>query len=201
MRVTRPPYNPEDPLSINVTFWCRQADAYKAFMLCPLCDQYRCRQLAQKDIDMLARSPLMLIRAIDLKETILHQRSKRMYIAEYEDGGLKLLEKFNPQSPAPGVLEGVVRVHVVTKTLEPRISLVPAPKSVRDKVVAAARAKPEPKTEAKTETTPAEAAPKKKRKSRAKAVEAAAPEEARAVVSDAPRPTRVLTDKGWVDAP
>lgn len=150
MRNKRPSYNPEDPLSINVSFWCEKKGYNIAFMACPACDKYVCSQLTAADVDMLNRSPLMVPGNLKFTETYLGRKRKRMWIAELTDGTLKVLEGFDDKNPDSKLLEGVSRVYGVNKILQPRLSLAPLPKDERDKLLNDAGQQPVKKQRSRT---------------------------------------------------
>ena len=85
------PYNPDDPLSINVSFRCSILGYYTPFMSCPLCRHYPCKLLSFRDLSILAASPLM----DRVFKSLTHRRIKKMYIAKKVDGTLEMIESMD----------------------------------------------------------------------------------------------------------
>ncbi len=123
------PYNPDDPLSIDVSFKCSILGYYTPFMSCPLCRHYPCRLLMPGDIEMLWNSPLME----KVFSKLNHRRIEKMYIAKKEDGNLEMIESLDEKNPDPELLRDVVEVYVISKVLVPVMTLKPKPKEEQEK--------------------------------------------------------------------
>ena len=132
--MTRIPYDKDDLLSINVAFKCDILGYYTAFMLCPECRHYPCRQLTVQDIEMLNASPLM----DKIPQTLTPGRINTVYIARKNDGSLEILEDLDEKNPAPEQLRDVEEIYVITKTLVPVMTLKPKPKKEQDQIIASA---------------------------------------------------------------
>ena len=141
----RIPYNKNDPLSINVAFKCDKLGYYTAFMSCPSCKYYPCKQLTAQDLKMLNASPLM----DKILETFISRKIKKMYIAKKNDGSLEIIENLNEKNPNPELLRDVEEIYVITKTLVPVMTLKPKPKEEQEAIIQSAGASPPPKKETK----------------------------------------------------
>ncbi len=129
------PYTSNDPLSINVSFWCENKHFHTAFMLCPECKHYPCRQISQKDQIMLALSPLMNI----VDAFFVKRRIDKMYIAKKLDGSLEIIEELNEKDPDPEKLRDVEEIYVINKILVPVLTLKPKPKEERENIITNAK--------------------------------------------------------------
>ena len=130
------PYNPDDPLSINVSFRCSILGYYTPFMSCPLCRHYPCKLLSEQDLAILGASPLM----DRVFKHLTHRRIKKMYIAKKVDGSLEMIECMDEKNPDPELLRDVEEVYVINKVLVPVMTLKPKPKAEQDAVLEAAAA-------------------------------------------------------------
>jgi len=143
--------------SLNTTFWCDTHEQMTAFLSCPMCDSYPCRQMTMEHQRALLTSPLM-----DKKVTGLSapRRMKVMYIAKMHDGSLKALDNLDPNNPDVKMLSGVEEVYQIGKVLVPTVVLKPKPKQERDEVI---------RRESKKEATePENKLPTKRKKRRTK---------------------------------
>ncbi len=126
------PYISDDPLSINVSFWCENKHFHTAFMLCPECKYYPCPQISHKDQIILALSPLMNI----VNAFFIKRRIDKMYIAKKTDGSLEIIEELNEKDPDPQKLKDVEEIYVINKVLVPVLTLKPKPKEERENIIA-----------------------------------------------------------------
>ncbi len=125
------PYDKNNPLSINVNFWCDKLQHSKAFMSCPSCKFYPCEQLVPQDINILNISPLMNRQIISL----ILRKIKKMYIAKKNDGSFEFIETLDEKNPNPEQLRDVEEIYVIAKTLVPVMILKPKPKNERDQLI------------------------------------------------------------------
>jgi hypothetical protein len=128
-------YFKEDPLSINVLFWCDILECNTAFMACPVCNHYPCAQLTAQDLKMLKTSPLMRVVAI----SFISRRVKKMYIVKKNDGTLAYLKRLDEKKPDPNLLRNVEEIYVIGKILVPVLTLKPKPKEERDRIIKASQ--------------------------------------------------------------
>jgi hypothetical protein len=124
-------YIKDDPLSINVLFWCGTLECNTAFMACPACNHYPCEQLNSQDLKMLKTSPLMNV----VKITFISRRVRNMYIAKKNDGTLEFMKRLDEKTPDPNLLRNVEEIYVVGKILVPVLTLKPKPKEERDRIM------------------------------------------------------------------
>lgn len=129
---------PAPPQNLNFTFYCKLHNCYKAFLLCPVCQQYtkKCRQLSPEDRRTLETSPFFEIAALAWDRP---RRIQKMYIGRRSDGTLEELTGFDPQSADLNAEEyrDVEEVLVVTKTLRRKVTWAPVSAAKRKKLLAA----------------------------------------------------------------
>jgi hypothetical protein len=124
------PYQAGDPCSINVFFYCMREMQQRAFMVCPACKYYPCRQLTQTDVYMLNASPLMERVVTGWKKRRVHLVLIKTLSGEIKEAP----EGFDIANPNVDTLRDVAEVYVISKELVPTITLRPKPREDRDRL-------------------------------------------------------------------
>ena len=127
------PFDLSEVQKIDRALLCQKKGQNVPFMMCPLCEFYRCAQLSAEQISELNRSPLM-----DRQVKKLIPRRLKLFIIKYTDGTLKEAPDLDPNNPDRQLMQDVDTVYQINKELVPVIVLKPKPKEQRDRILQAA---------------------------------------------------------------